>query len=111
VVILNNRIRQLREEKSMTQMRLSSEIGVTQETVSAYEIGRHRPSLKSLIIMSKLFESSIDYILGLSDIRNNTIKASDLSNDEIKLLRTFRKMSVSQKERVRAYIDGVISGT
>ena len=34
---MENRIRQLREERHMTQVRLSVELGVSQETVSSYE--------------------------------------------------------------------------
>jgi DNA-binding XRE family transcriptional regulator len=105
---LENRIKQLREEKGMTQMRLSSELEVTQETISAYEIGRHRPSIKTLTKMAKLFDASIDYILGLSAVRDS-LKSTDLALNEIKLIRTFRKMNDSQKERVLGYIDGMIS--
>ena len=39
--IMYNRIGQLREEHHMTQVRLSIELGVSQETVSAYENGTH----------------------------------------------------------------------
>ena len=41
----HNRIRELREEKHITQVRLSTELGVAQETISAYEQGRHLPSV------------------------------------------------------------------
>ena len=39
--IMYNRIGQLREEHHMTQVQLSIELGVSQETVSAYENGTH----------------------------------------------------------------------
>lgn len=44
-----NRIRELREEKGMTQLRLSIELGVTQETVSAYENEKHFPTVQILL--------------------------------------------------------------
>ena len=40
-----NRIKQLREEYNMTQVRLSIELEVSQETISAYESGKHYPSV------------------------------------------------------------------
>lgn len=49
---MKNRIRELRAEKNITQLRLSLELEVSQETVSAYENGKHLPSLKSLIKMA-----------------------------------------------------------
>lgn len=64
-----NKIRDLRIEKSMTQLRLSIELEVSQETVSTYEIGKHYPSARSLIRMAELFDASTDYILGLNPVR------------------------------------------
>ena len=65
-----NRIKELREEKGITQIRLSIELSVSQETVSAYENGKHFPSVQSLIKISEIFNVSCDYILGLSDVKN-----------------------------------------
>ena len=64
-----NRIRALREEINMTQIRLSTELEVSQETISAYETGRHNPSFALLARMSDLFHVRMDYIIGLSDVR------------------------------------------
>ena len=58
---MKNRIRELRAEKNITQLRLSLELEVSQETVSAYENGKHLPSLKSLIKMADIFHVSTDY--------------------------------------------------
>ena len=103
-----NRIKQLREENDMTQVRLSIELEVTQETISAYEIGKHYPSVKSLIKMADLFDTSTDYILGLSNIR----KASSdkvISQDESKIITLYRQMNNAQKEKVYAFMQGQIS--
>ncbi len=104
---MKNRIKELREEKKMTQVRLSIELEVTQETVSAYEIEKHYPSVKSLLKMASLFDSSLDYILGLSDIR--LLSRSDaLPNNEIEVLSLFRCLNDSQKEKAIAYIQGML---
>ena len=65
---MKNRIRELRAEKNITQLRLSLELEVSQETVSAYENGKHLPSLKSLIKMADIFHVSTDYLIGRSDV-------------------------------------------
>ena len=77
-----NRIKELRESKGMTQVRLSIELEVSQETVSAYEKGKHYPSVDVLLKMSDIFDSSIDYILGLSDIKR-PISSAELSADDL----------------------------
>lgn len=54
-----NRIKLLREEMRMTQVKLSTELGVSQETVSAYESGKHYPSIPNLLKMSELFSCKL----------------------------------------------------
>ena len=82
---MKNRIRELRAEKNITQLRLSLELEVSQETVSAYENGKHLPSLKSLIKMADIFHVSTDYLIGRSDVRKPSA-TSPLPNEDIALL-------------------------
>ena len=102
-----NRIRALREEKKMTQVRLGIELDVTQETISAYEVGKHYPSVASLIKMSTLFDASTDYILGLSDLRV-PLRKSDLSADEVAFLSLYRRLGPNKKEKAEAFIKGML---
>lgn len=101
-----NRIRQLREEFHMTQVRLSIELEVSQETVSAYENQKHYPSFIQLSKMSGLFHASIDYIMGLSDVRNpvNVYTDSNLS----RLVGLIPQLTGKQVELVCAYIQGML---
>lgn len=99
-----NRIKELREEINMTQVRLSIELEVAQETISAYEHGKHFPSVASLLKMSTIFNASIDYIMGLSNIRN---PISTLDDDEQKLIGYFKKLSEGKKEIALAYLQGL----
>ena len=75
----HNRIRELREEKHITQVRLSTELGVAQETISAYEQGRHLPSVSSLMKLSSILDASMDYIMMKSDVRNISVPISYFS--------------------------------
>lgn len=101
-----NRIRELREEQHITQVRLSIELEVSQENISAYETGKYYPSVKSLLKLREIFGTSIDYILGVSDVKYNLVSMGNLKNDEQMLLRTYRKLDQKGQERVKAYIDG-----
>ena len=102
-----NRIKQLREEYRMTQVRLSTELGVSQETISAYEISKHYPSAKQLMKLAELFSASIDYILGLSDVRN-PVNLKDLASEEIEHLHQFRKLTSIQKKQINAYMQALL---
>lgn len=101
-----NRIKELRSERNMTQVRLSTELGVAQETISAYESGKHYPSVQSLLKMSELFGASCDYILGVSNIRK-PVKEGLLPNDEAGLLYQYRKLGSIQKAKAAAYLEGL----
>jgi len=103
---MNNRIKELREEKHMTQVRLSIELEVSQETVSAYESGKHYPSVSNLIKLSGLLRASCDYILGLSDIRI-PCQQEELKKDEVILLEKYRALDHSHKNILQAYLDGL----
>lgn len=103
-----NRIRQLREEKKITQVRLSIELEVSQENISSYETGKYYPSVKSLLKLRDIFGVSIDYILGLTDIRNDSIQQKELKPDEQLLIQTYRKLDCRGKERAIAYMEGYL---
>lgn len=101
-----NRIKQLREEINMTQVRLSIELEVSQETISAYENGKHYPSVAALLKLSEIFHTSCDYILGLSDVRF-PCQNSDLSLEEYQLLSKWKSLDCRKKELLSAYINGL----
>lgn len=105
---MENRIRQLREEKNMTQVRMSIELEVSQETISSYESGKHYPSVSNLMKLSDLFHASCDYILGLSNIRM-PYKKNELKEDEILLLEKYCRLNTRGKELLTAYLEGLLA--
>ena len=91
----------------MSQVRLSMELGVSQETVSAYENGKHYPSVQSLIKLSEIFGVSCDYILGLSE-QPYCIVYNTLDERDRKLFNDFKALSLQNQEKVLAYIQGLL---
>lgn len=65
-----NRIKFLREELNMTQQELADKLNGAKSTVAMYEKGDRKPSMEVLLKLSEIFDCSIDYLLGKSDIRN-----------------------------------------
>lgn len=66
-IIAHKRIKELREEKGLSQLQLAKETGITQSNISRYEAGISIPTSPNLIILSEYFKVSIDYLLGLED--------------------------------------------
>ena len=103
-----NRLKELRESKNMTQVRLSIELGVSQETISGYEIGKATPPADMLIKLADVLDTSVDYILGRTDNRYfNKLNKSDLSEQELDVLLNFRKLPRNKKERVLGFLIGL----
>jgi len=95
----------LRESKGMTRLRL--ELEETQETISAYESGKHNISLKTLLRMSEIFDASMDYIMARSHIREK-IKKSVFTSMEMELISCYRKLSDIKKEKLISYLEGLL---
>ena len=61
------RIRDLREDRDLTQTLVADLLHIGQKTYSDYELGKTRIPLDSMITLSKYYGVSMDYICGLSD--------------------------------------------
>ena len=57
-------LRRLREAAGLTQMELSSRVGVTQAALSAFELGTAFPSLATAVRLADALDASIDELLG-----------------------------------------------
>ena len=81
-----NRIKQLRDENKITQLQLAKKMNKTQQMISLYENGTYEPDLDGYIILSKLFNCSIEYIArnvafesgydGLNETNKNIINST-----------------------------------
>ena len=63
------RIRALREDNDKTQTEVAMLLKVGQRTYCDYELGKTRIPVDSLIVLAELYDVSMDYICGISDIR------------------------------------------
>lgn len=70
--ITGSRLRELREETGKSQGDVAKLIGISRPAYVAYETGRSHPSRK-LEELSNLFNVSVDYILGKTDVRNHLL--------------------------------------
>lgn len=61
------RIRDLREDMDLSQSEIAKVIKTTQQQYSKIENGKSDISGEKLILLSKYYKVSVDYILGISD--------------------------------------------
>ncbi|EPD1676874.1 helix-turn-helix domain-containing protein [Enterococcus faecalis] len=63
------RIRNLREDKDLSQEQLAKLLNVSQTTYSRYETGNLDIPSQSLIKLAQYYSTSVDYLLNLTDIK------------------------------------------
>ena len=61
------RIRDLREDKDLSQKEIAKILNMSQTGYSKYEVGTNDIPTKILIQLAKFYNTSVDYILGLTD--------------------------------------------
>ncbi|WP_326910036.1 helix-turn-helix domain-containing protein [Sedimentibacter sp. MB31-C6] len=64
----NERIRQIRIKNKLTAKEFSKIFGISESTVSLYESGKRKPGIELIIKISKYFDVSTDFILGVTDL-------------------------------------------
>ena len=57
------RLRKLRKEKGISQLKLALDMNTNQNTISRYETGEREPGINELIKLADYFNVSIDYLL------------------------------------------------
>ena len=63
------RLKDLREDSDITQKELAKYLHIKQNTYSQYENGQRQIPLDLLITLARYYDTSTDYILGITDIK------------------------------------------
>jgi len=61
------RLKELREEKNMSQVQLANKLGVNNRTISQYERGIREPDIQTIKQLCAFFNVSAGYLLGMED--------------------------------------------
>lgn len=78
------RIKNLREQHSMTQASLAKRLGITRSSVNAWEMGISVPSTQYIVELANIFQVSTDYLLGLNT--SSTISVAGLSEKDVQII-------------------------
>ncbi|MBE5742051.1 MAG: helix-turn-helix transcriptional regulator [Clostridiales bacterium] len=64
------RLRELRKERKISQLKLALDLNMTQNTISRYETCEREADYECLIKFANYFNVSVDYLLGRTNKRN-----------------------------------------
>ena len=76
------RIKELREEKGLSQKKLADQLGLSAGTIGNWESGIREPNFDTVAKLAEFFNVTVDYLLGNSYIRNPEMATPD--DDDIK---------------------------
>lgn len=107
-----NRIKELRTENKITQADLAKVLKISDRAVGYYENGEREPDQDTLLQIANYFDVSVDYLLGVSDVRNSSSlqneidfhiglsksEESTLTDEEKDEIRNFAKFVMSKRK-------------
>ncbi len=101
-------LRTLRKANGFTQKQIAEKLNIDRSTYSYYELGKINPSIHSMVILAELYGISLDEMVRFND--SSTLSAASpvqsydvvpiLSEDEKKLIASYRQLSNAAKEDV-----------
>lgn len=104
----SERLKTLRQNKSLTQQQVADCFGITKSTYSGYETGRRIPDSDTLINLANFFNCSVDYLLGRSDDRiDDSVLdlVNEIDDDLLEQYGNIRDALIAQAVRDKAVTD------
>lgn len=99
------RLRELREEKRMTQIRLAVELNTNQQQISKIENGQSEPTAGLLMKAADFFGVSVDYLLGRTDCRNYESLPQKQQISESKIINYYKTLDERDKKAVSLLVE------
>lgn len=104
---METRVKQLREERNISQLNLAVRIGVSQQTISKIEMGTCIPKVDVIIDIAKYFNVSLEYLLCMSENRRileNQIFADCILEKNYDFLLDYQELSRANQEIINVLL-------
>lgn len=100
-------LRLLRNQKDLSQQKLADILHISQQSVYKYENGLTAPDFQTLMRMADFFDTSIDYLIGYTDIPHKIEPVTEhkLNPDEENLVRKYRSLPASSRKVMQMLMD------
>ena len=98
------RLKELRKQKGWTQKELAQKLGVRFSQLNKYESGLHTPPVDKLVLLSEVFDTTIDYLLAGGRPEQPPLHNTRL----VERLRALEDFRAEEQETVLTLIDAMI---
>lgn len=102
-----NRIKELRIEKRLFQSDVAKYIGKSERIVGFYETGERDPNTDTLLKLSELFDVSVDYLLGKTDVKNS--KVVSLDDIDIAFASGIKGLNKENQETLKSIMESLLA--
>ena len=107
---MESRIKQLRKKRGITQQRLVSELGITQQMLSKYEKDISLIKIDVLKRIAVYFNVTTDYLLGISDVKRDLqkqLKMNETLDEYYDLIEVYKEVDQYDQEMIWSIIQDV----
>lgn len=97
----------LRNKKGLSQQKLADVLHISQQSVYKYENDITSPDLETLVNIADFFETSVDYVIGHTDLPQKiepTVE-TQLNQDELSLIKKYQHLSPNKRAVIHTIID------
>ena len=103
-------LKKLRNTKGISQQQLADIIGTSQQSINKYENHNIEPDITTLINLANYFSTSIDYLVGHTEVDHIIEKVSeyDLNDDEFALMNNYRQLNKKEKQSINLIIENYL---
>ena len=100
----------LRKRQGISQQKLADALGVSQQSINHYENHKIEPDIATLIQIADYFDTSIDYVVGHTEItrRIEPTSAYHLNADEGDIINKYRALTPKERACVAQVIDALL---
>ncbi len=119
ISIFSQTLKELRQERNLTQKELAYDLNYTQSNISEWENGTVEPKATALTAISTYFGVSIDYLLGLENeygARTATTaipidETFNYSLEEQNIIKNYRELNQSGKRLINETIKTLLANS
>lgn len=103
-------LKKLRKQHNLSQQKLADILHISQQSIYKYENDITFPDIEILIQMANYFSTSIDYLVGYTDISHKIEPVTEtmLNADESLLIKQYNSLSSRQKQLIHLLIQSYL---
>ena len=101
------KIYNLRKQKSLSQETVANKLNVSRQSVSLWETNQSSPSMENFVALAKLFQVSLDELVGIKDLKENKedpLYSSNFTIDKTAIYRRDHYYLYSKKDAILAFV-------